>query len=159
MAARLADWAKVAAEVDQTIAIKAHVSSAARTCPNTSSGYWDRSAAATSAPPTTTALRCRGSTCAEPCVISCRNRFRPREGLQGYAAKAGIPAAGRGDTDYVQLLTLLNEALRGPVVVEVSASTPSPGTARSTPPTRRTVSSGSLRKPGLREAGVANRFD
>jgi inosose dehydratase len=123
MAARLSDWAKVAGEVDQTIAIKAHVGGAAHLPEHilwllrqVSSGriraVYDFSHFQLRG------LDMRGTTR----DLLPETVFVHVKDAKGTAEKPEFLLPGAGDTDYVQLLQLLNEGgYRGPVVVEVSS--------------------------------------
>ena len=123
MAERLADWAKVAAEADQTIALKAHVGGAAHLPEHI---LWllkqVRSrhirAAYDFSHFQLRGLDMRGSVR----DLLPETIFVHIKDARGTAEKPEFLPPGAGETDYVQLLTLLNEGgYRGPVVVEISS--------------------------------------
>ncbi len=123
MAARLADWARVAAEVDQTIAIKAHVSGAAHLPEHIVWLLKQVRSRHIRAAYDFSHFQLQG--------VDMRGSLRDLlpetvfvhvKDAQGTPEKPEFLLPGDGDTDYVQLLQLLDEGgYRGPVVVEVSS--------------------------------------
>ena len=123
MAERLADWAKVAGEVDQTIAIKAHVGGAAHLPEHIVWLLKQVRSRNIRAVYDFSHFQLRG--------LDMRGTLRdllPETVFVHVKDTAGSPEKpqfllpGAGDTDYVQLLRLLDEGgYRGPVVVEVSS--------------------------------------
>lgn len=123
MAARLADWAKVAGEVDQTIAIKAHVSGAAHLPEHILWLLGQVRSRHIRAVYDFSHFHLRG--------LDLRGSLRDLlpetvfvhvKDARGTPEKPEFLLPGAGGADYVQLLQLLHEGgYRGPVVVEVSA--------------------------------------
>jgi inosose dehydratase len=123
MAERLSDWAKVAGEVDQTIAIKAHVSGAAHLPEHILWLLKQVRSRHIRAVYDYSHFQLRG--------LDMRGSLRDLlpetvfvhvKDAQGTPDKPEFLLPGAGDTDYAQLLKLLEEGgYRGPVVVEVSA--------------------------------------
>lgn len=123
MAERLADWARVAGELDQTIAIKAHVGGAAHLPEHIVWLLKQVRSRHIRAAYDFSHFQLRG--------LDMRGTLRDLlpetvfvhvKDATGDAAKPQFLLPGAGDTDYVQLLKLLDEGgYRGPVVVEVSS--------------------------------------
>jgi inosose dehydratase len=123
MAERLADWAKVAGEVDQSIAIKAHVSGAAHLPEHILWLLKQVRSRHIRAVYDYSHFQLRG--------LDMRGSLRdllPETVFVHVKDAGGTPEKpefllpGAGDTDYAQLLRLLDEGgYRGPVVVEVSS--------------------------------------
>ena len=123
MAARLADWAKVAGEVDQTIAIKAHVSGAAHLPEHIVWLLGQVRSRHIRAAYDYSHFQLRG--------LDMRGSLRDLlpetvfvhiKDAKGAPEKPEFLLPGDGDTDYVKLLRMLDEGgYRGPVVVEVSS--------------------------------------
>ena len=123
MAERLADWAKVAAEADQTIALKAHVGGAAHLPEHILWLLRQVRSRHIRAAYDFSHFQLRG--------LDMRGSLRdllPETVFVHVKDARGTPETpqfllpGAGDTDYAQLLELLNGgSYRGPVVVEISA--------------------------------------
>ncbi len=123
MAERLADWARVAAEVDQTIALKAHVGGAAHLPEHITWLLSQVRSRRIRAAYDFSHFSLRG--------LDMRGTLRDLlpetvfvhvKDARGGAAKPEFLLPGAGETDYFQLLKQLDAGgYRGPVVVEVSA--------------------------------------